>query len=297
MPQQYKKLSEIDMALAIQSLETVGPIPESLLLFTKFEDLPFSLEPKRMNCIFLGLCLEGEVNMIVDTKEVQVVAGQSIVIGPGHVVSDFVVSRNCRGLGYIGSREFFQEAMKNVSELSTLFLYIREHPVRSCSAKEQEIYRAYFKAIQTRFSSATTRFIHPLVATLIRALVYDFGGLAWSDEAAPKRGRTRAENIFNDFVHMVEDNFREQRKVSWYAEQLGISPKYLSEMVKAVSKQTPNDWIDKYVVMELRLILRDTTMSIKEVTERMCFPNQSFLGKYFKEHVGMSPSEYRRKSI
>ena len=75
---------------------------------------------------------------------------------------------------------------------------------------------------------------------------------------------------------------------------LKISPKYLSEVVKQVSKRTPNDWIDHYVILELRVLLRNSTKSIKEIAKEMNFPNQSFMGKYFKENVGMSPSKYRK---
>ena len=73
-----------------------------------------------------------------------------------------------------------------------------------------------------------------------------------------------------------------------------ITPKYLSEMVKAVSRRTPNEWIDNYVVMELRSLLKNTTKTVKEIAADMNFPNQSFLGKYFKEHVGLSPVSYRK---
>jgi len=82
--------------------------------------------------------------------------------------------------------------------------------------------------------------------------------------------------------------------VSWYAQQLDITPKYLSEMVKQVSKRTPNEWIDNYVTREIRVLLKNTTKSIKDIAVEMNFPNQSFLGKYFKEHAGVSPSAYRK---
>jgi len=93
---------------------------------------------------------------------------------------------------------------------------------------------------------------------------------------------------------LVKDNYRKERRVSWYGEQLCITPKYLSETVKQVSHRTPNEWIDHYVTLEIRVLLKNTTMNIKEIAEELSFPNQSFLGKYFKEHVGMSPSKYRR---
>ena len=82
--------------------------------------------------------------------------------------------------------------------------------------------------------------------------------------------------------------------MGWYAQQMCITPKYLSETVKQVSKRTPNDWIDHYVSLEIRVLLKNSTMSIKQIAQTLNFPNQSFLGKYFKEHVGMPPTKYRR---
>jgi len=92
----------------------------------------------------------------------------------------------------------------------------------------------------------------------------------------------------------VEDNFRHERRVGWYGEQLCITPKYLSETVKMVSKRTPIEWIDNYVTLEMRVLLKNTNMSLKEIAQELHFPNQSFLGKFFKEHVGMSPTDYRK---
>ena len=61
-----------------------------------------------------------------------------------------------------------------------------------------------------------------------------------------------------------------------------------------ISKRTPNEWIDSYVTLEMRTMLKNSSKSIKEIAKELNFPNQSFMGKYFKEHVGMSPSEFRR---
>ena len=68
-----------------------------------------------------------------------------------------------------------------------------------------------------------------------------------------------------------------------------------SESVKNVSHRTPNEWIDFYVIQELRIALRESSKTIKEIATELNFPNQSFLGKYFKEHVGLSPKEYRKQ--
>ena len=126
-------------------------------------------------------------------------------------------------------------------------------------------------------------------------MFYDMSNVIWRVEQAGGTPQTRADAIFAQFIRLLQENFRTERRVSWYADQLTITPKYLSEVVKQVSKRTTNEWIDSYVVLEIRVMLRNSTKSIKQICNELNFPNQSFLGKYFKEHVGMSPSEFRKK--
>ena len=133
-----------------------------------------------------------------------------------------------------------------------------------------------------------------MVQAMFLAMAYELSNVIYSVQAQNESCNTRAEEIFTQFIKIVEKHFRSERRVGWYSEQLCISPKYLSETIKAVSKRTPNEWIDSYVTIELRMLLRNTQKSIKEIAQEMNFSNQSFLGKYFKEHTGMSPSEYRR---
>ena len=117
----------------------------------------------------------------------------------------------------------------------------------------------------------------------------------WRVEQNDNKTKKRADALFAQFISLLEENFRTERRVGWYAEQLGITAKYMSELIKQVSKRTPNEWIDSYVMLEIRVLLKNTTKSIKEIAEAINFPNQSFFGKYFKEHMGMSPTEFRRQ--
>ena len=110
-----------------------------------------------------------------------------------------------------------------------------------------------------------------------------------------KAVNTSADIIFTKFIRLVAKFYRKERMVQWYASELGIGPKYLAETVKRISKRTPNEWIDKYVILEVRLMLKNSSMSIKEIANDLNFPSQSSLGKYFKERMGMSPSQYRKK--
>ena len=157
-----------------------------------------------------------------------------------------------------------------------------------------EFIRAAFRRMKEKAGETGHHFRTQLVQSLLLTMVYEVSDAIYLAQAEEGAGNTRADQIFTQFLLLVEKHFRSERRVGWYSEHLCISPKYLSETVKGVSKRTPNEWIDSYVVMEIRMLLSSTSKSIKEIAQQLNFSNQSFLGKYFKEHTGMSPSEYRK---
>lgn len=272
-----------------------GPsIGDELLLFCDFTAIPVPDVPKRMNCIFVGLCLQGEARYTVDTEERTVKANDVIIISQGQVLNNSRLSPDLSGVAIMMSENFFNEVLQGVHDLSSLFLFSRTHPVFQLRADEADNIITYFNLIRSKVATVDHHFRRDVVRSLMAAMIYDISHVMYDVQQGNTQKQTRAESIFTSFIHLVEQNFRRERRVSWYGEQLCITPKYLSETVKAVSRRTPNEWIDKYVTLELRVQLKNTAKSIKEIAKELNFPNQSFLGKYFKEHVGMSPSAYRR---
>lgn len=83
------------------------------------------------------------------------------------------------------------------------------------------------------------------------------------------------------------------RTVSWYAEQLYVTPKHLSTVCKQVSGRTAFEWINEYVTIDIRNLLKNTNKPIKEIVDMLRFPNTSFFGSYCRKHFGMPPMEYR----
>ncbi|MBR5326058.1 MAG: AraC family transcriptional regulator [Prevotella sp.] len=250
-------------------------------------------EPRRMNFILIGLCTKGEVMYQLDTQKQVIKAGDILIVSDQHVVDSYQRSPDMEGLCMMLSVNFYQEIIQNVSDVSALFLFSRQHPVMNLEQREIDTFKEYFQVIKQKISDEGNHFQKDLVKTLLLAMFYDLSNIIYRVKQDDKP-QTRAEIIFTKFIKLVEKNFKQERRVSWYAQQLCITAKYLSETVKNVSRRTPNDWIDNYVILELRVLLRNSTKNIKEISEELNFPNQSFLGKYFKEHVGMSPSQYRK---
>jgi AraC-like DNA-binding protein len=247
-----------------------------------------------MNFIILALCTEGEATYTLDTQEMRIQKNDVLLILDRHVVSNFTASKDLKALCIIISVKFFFESIRNVGDVSSLLLLSRNFPVIKLAQEETETFQSYFYLLKTKAADKQNKYRRKLVSTLILAMFYDLSNVVQRMLNTDSMRQTRAEIIFTKFIKLLEGNFKQERRVGWYAEQLNITPKYLSETIKNVSRRTPNEWIDNYVTIEMRIQLRNSTKSIKEIAEEMNFANQSFLGKYFKEHVGISPSEYRK---
>lgn len=279
---------------SVRALHDGCHIDDELLLIDDIEELPLPDGPRRMKCMMMGIFTQGYARYSLDTKEHVVNAGDMIIINEGNVIADYTLSDDCKGICILISNEFLRETIKGMHELSQLFLFSRTHPVFALTQKEITAIKAYYKAIEIKIGDKDHHFRTDVVRSMMMTMIYDVSNVIYRLQAASSRRQTRAEAIFTSFIKLVEDNFRKERRVGWYAEQLCITPKYLSETVKTVSKRTPIAWIDNYVTLEIRVMLKNTNMSIKEISQYLHFPNQSFLGKFFKERVGVSPSRYRR---
>lgn len=271
-------------------------LDDELAVFDEIAKIPMPKEPRRMACIFMALCLDGTATYKVDTKEYHVKKGDVIIISTNQVTDNYALSADCNGMAFMMSDNFFREIISGIHEISSLFLFSRQHPVCHLEQHEVDITKSYLKALIYKLKETDHHYRRQTVISLLRTMIYDLGNVIYRIMQNQDGRNTRADKIFADFILLVENNYHIQRRVGWYALNMGITPKYLSEMVRTASRRTPNEWIDDYVTLELRVLLRNTTKSIKEITEEMQFPNQSFLGKYFKEHVGVSPSAYRKYS-
>ncbi len=286
------QMTDISIAAARQ-IYNGSHIGEDILLFDDFSEVPMPHGPMKMNCILLGLCLKGNAQYSVDTLNHTVSANDIIIISEGQVVNNYQPSDGFSGIAIMLSDDFFHEIIKGIHELSSIFIFSRTHPVFTLDKDEVNNICTYFQGIKQKMDKQEHHFRRDVVRSLMMTMIYDLGNVIFRIQSGDRK-QSRAEVIFAQFIDLVENNFREEKRVSWYAKQLCITPKYLSESVKQVSRRTPNEWIDNYVILEARVMLKDSALSIKEITQRLHFPNQSFFGKFFKEHVGMSPSKYRK---
>ena len=267
---------------------------DGLVLTDRITDAPIPYEPTRLNFILMALCKKGRAQYAIDTREQTVHPGDLLFISERHIVDNYMASPDFECLCIMVSTQFYHSFVQNVKNVSSLLLFSMNNPVVRLTAREIQVFGNYYQTIREKMTDTTHHYRTDLIKSLLLAMFYDMSNVIWRVEQNSQKSPSRSEAIFARFVGLLEQHFHTERRVGWYAQQLCITPKYLSEVVKQISKRTPNEWIDNYVVLEMRVQLKNSTKSIKEIAKDLHFPNQSFLGKYFKEHVGISPSEYRK---
>ena len=104
----------------------------------------------------------------------------------------------------------------------------------------------------------------------------------------------RSKAVFDQFLSLVSEYHTEHRGMAFYADRLCLTPKYLSKLVKTASGKSAPDWIDGFVILEARNMLRYSDIPIKEIVSRLNFPNPSAFHKFFKQKTGLTPLQYRK---
>ncbi len=135
------------------------------------------------------------------------------------------------------------------------------------------------------------------VGSLIASLFYLLDG-AWKDQELRKPESSdvttsRVKSVFEQFMTLVTEHHNSQHSVAFYADQIGLTPKYLSKLVRQASGRTASDWIDAFLILEVKNLLKYSDIPIKEIVFNLKFSNQSVFCKFFKSHVGMTPKDYR----
>ena len=133
-----------------------------------------------------------------------------------------------------------------------------------------------------------------MIRHLIHVVQLLFSELLYGGEIQPSHDLTNKQNIFKIFIHLASLNFKKERQIKFYAERLNITTTYLSRTVREMSGQTVNGYLNTFLYNEICKLLRSSSYNMSEISELLCFNDQSALTNFFKARSGMSPVAYRR---
>lgn len=210
---------------------------------------------------------------------------------PGYILEQGEVSDDFRCLCFAMS-ESFLAGLGLTYDFKT-FLTIQDNSLLRLTEKQFASVLKYYDMAYSVLGS-TNPHKKEIVKHLTCAFFYGLGHYFFENNH--NRDFTNEERLMQQFIKEVQQHYKQERKVLFYAGRLHLSVGYLSTIVKKVSGKTAIAWIDDYVILEAKALLKSGKMTIQQVSLELKFPSQSFFGKYFKRHTGVSPKEYREKS-
>ena len=148
-------------------------------------------------------------------------------------------------------------------------------------------------AIQSRKGMESDPVMFQMLSSLAKALCFQIMYEYFSGTHSSPVRQDRKDIVFQNFMQSLYKNCTKSREVAFYAQEQCLTPRYFSSLIKSGTGRSAQQWITVVIIDKACRLLDDPSNSIKDVSYRLGFPNQSFFGRYFKQYYGKSPSEYR----
>ncbi len=254
--------------------------------------------PVRIDVYIFVVCSNGLIELTYNLYNVTLSANTMFLYNPGAILRLNVLEKSQLNM-MIFTREFIDELGIKFDRNPLRYKIVRERQVYSVSGQDCQQIRTLMSLTESFVGLDKTNvhyceMVRSAFKTFMLRALYSmneqFENTADSDFLA-----THDKNHFDKFMLLLDENYKRERSIKFYSDRMHLSPKYLSRMIKKVSGKLATEWIDEYVILEAKNLIKYSAMSIQEISYSMNFPNQSFFGKYFKRHTGFTPKEYRAK--
>lgn len=257
----------------------------------------FTNHTMRLGGMTMVLCLSGTVDINVNLESYHMTPDTLMVIGSDCVLNVNKVDwDNLDAYVFITSPEFIRDINFEVSIMTSMNLSPNQPLLLNLTSEEVKLMSRYFDLIHfNTVDNTDARYVRSISRSLIAAAVYQLMQfVSTRTDSANARSLSRRANYVKEFMHLVCQHHRSERGVAFYASKLFISPKYLSLIIKESTGRSAAEWIDDYVILEAKNLLRFSGKNVQQVAYELNFTNQSSFGKYFKHLTGMSPTKFQR---
>lgn len=254
--------------------------------------------PSRLNALIIGVGTEGETSLTSNLQEFRLKKDSLFIFSPKHILQ--VQSNNhFKAHLIVVAPDFLKRINIDTKRMMPLFLQFGSLPCMELTQAESQSLRSFISMVEQELKGSETDFSSEIIGGLIAATIYKVGDILThyltEHPEVDSPIHNRAEEYFRQFTELLGEHYKHERSVGFYARQLCITPKYLTTLIKRISGKSVSEWIDNYVILEAKTLLKYSNMSVQEIAYYLNFPNQSFFGSYFKRNAGMSPSQYKAK--
>ena len=251
----------------------------------------------KFDMIMMVYCIKGRIEFESNSNTHKAKAGDVIICLPNSTWENVMVSPDFDSKIVGVSNKAMQTNVQVNSDFLSLMGYVTRNPVIHLNEERQQMFLKYYTLIAHKIKHPHGFYHKEIMHSLLQSSMYElFAIITPYIEYTNDGGNLKQANLlFKRFIEMLAANNGKIQPVKKYAQDLCITPKYLSNITKTVTGRTALDWIHSYTVKAIDKYLRRSNLSIKEISELLGFPNLSFFGKFTKSHLGMSPTQYRKE--
>ena len=252
------------------------------------------LFPLKPASALISVCCQGWQKLLVNGVSIDFSEGCLLVCPPSAKVSveahsdDFSCKILCL------SDHLIRGLLRDKIDTWNYVVYVNQTCVVKMPEASKEEFCYYYALIRSKMRRDVKNIPYEILLALLRALLLEFSFMLDSTHEVSHETRlTQGKVLFNRFLSLISNNELKRQPVAYYAGQLAITPKYLTMLCQKYSDKTASEWVAQYTVEDIRYFLKNTDLSIKEISARMGFSNMSQFGSYVRKYFGVSPSEFR----
>ena len=252
--------------------------------------------PRRIDGGVIMVCRGGSARITVDLRSYGLHAGSSLFLLPGKILTISDVTADFSVDYFAFSRELFEEASFRIDHY--FFRFLSNNPHYDHSERSLQMLDLWMHSAGRLYDDRGHTFRDTIIKNRLQNLFLDIcdairrNNIRMDDDALTGR----QNELFHKYILLVREHFREQHDVAYYAGRMFITTRYLSTVVRNVAGESPKSIIDRMIVLEIKVLLMSTNLSVQEIAARLHFPDQSYMGRYFRKHTGQSPTRFRNKN-
>ena len=254
--------------------------PNMFLIIIQQHKPPFTINDFR-----IGMITRGHIRVRINLVEKDLEPGMFLFVGPGTIVHPISYTDDLEIYGIGLFDDFPMPQMP-----PTFNGQVRDFQVKASDADittARHIIDTIWHIVhQSDYNRQT-------VSSLVTAMMHLYDGVYQRHTDKLQASQSREQTIFDRFIQLVNQHYAEQHQISYYADRMCLTERYLSTIIRQTSGVTAKEWIDRALITRIKVELMHTSKSITQIADELHFPNPSFFSKYFKRLVGITPGEYR----
>lgn len=232
---------------------------------------------------------KGQCKAEINLQEYDITAPCVVNIASSDIMQPLSISEDFEGAFVVMSQRFVTEIKRTLID-TPLLAMLKRSPVIKVQPQHESDFEIFYSHLRTVSSDKDNPYIYQAVFFTVLSFLYH---TAIKCVRSEKETGSTASLITARFLKLARENFKKERFMDFYANALEITPKHLGRTIKAQTGYTASEWLDRLVILEAKVLLKSTSMTIQQIAEELNFASQSFFGKYFKNIVGVSPKDFR----